>query len=285
MLLSGTIVELRKAIVSFDLHMRMYESDLAYQFQVYIRPQKSVYGHLDSSSPALDNIRPIVDQIIDTKQESTSVYDEALNTCERLGAKYILYLEDKWETRNFDAKSPLDVQSRMFTRQAPVMKQAMDLLKLDPQLLEVWVGDVPQNPNYKNQSIWYETPWKEPLMNLYRNQFGTEDSSLAITRPGASVKDIKKLRLLPTWKSLESDRKSTLLADQGLSSRVQTRMADKARDKGFYSAHFCMTRFRNISNECHLDLNGIGDKSTTGLMWRQRVVTDEEDRWYMWDRP
>lgn len=297
--LSGTVVQLRKSILLVHSHLQRNEPDVKFQIHMYIKNHSNPFGTLDASSEALIPLFPVITQLHFEDHTTTApeIFDKATAHCH--GFKYVLFLEDRWETVYFHADSP---NLKTFTYSTPVFRQAMNLMEKEEKILEVWIGDTPKHSHYTNRSSWLSLKGtKRNWANKYRFQYSNKHSSLGITRPGGSLKHLARLSTLPSWSwitaftelptnriqalSISNQTQSLPLSNQNnsLSLSSQEKFADVAAKLKFCSAHFCMTN--DGGPDCAVDLeHGIGSP-TTGIMWRNRIVMDEEGHDIFTDRP
>lgn len=201
-LISGNLVQLRKSIFLINAYLKNHEPNLKFQIHVYIRKKRSIFPAFNSSSEALHSLFPIISQLHFEKPLTSPeiIFDKATKNCD--GSRFIIFLEDNWETVYFSSTFHDD-----FLYSAPVFQQAIDLMEAEKDVLEVWLGDTPRSPHYSERSGWKTVPGYQigsdsTYVKYYRKQYANNQSALGITRPGGSLKMLSRIKSLPAWTSL-----------------------------------------------------------------------------------
>jgi hypothetical protein len=279
-LLSGSVAQLRKSILLVDSHLKRNEPGVTYQIHLYIRKHQTPFGELTSSSEALYPLFPVISQLHfeEPLASVADILDKATSDCK--SSRHVLFLEDKWETIYFNSESNVLAKEKLL-HTAPIFRQAMDLIKQEPDLLELWIGDTPNHVTYTNRTSWTALPKvSDPnWVKYYRKQYAYKSSGLGVTRLGGSLKSTARLARMPTWRSLDNKSKAfTYIPKQSLSISVQEKYAAHAHKLGFASAHFCLRKGKvaESGDNCNVDFDEFRSDDTTGIMWRQRIVMTDD---------
>ena len=228
---------------------------------------------------------PMEYESLETYLPSTpaEVRDILLN--EMCSADYILSLEDNWEKRiGF-------IEGEAVTRVSnlKLLSLAIELLEKEKNVLEVWLGDVPNVKEYNGtRSVWKSVSHLNVSEDnvgadglKYRIQDKSSTYPLGVTRFGGTLKHKKRLSLVEPYVSIMnslSEGASVLDREMAYASAV-------AR-LGLKSAHFCLgdSMDKKSSVQCDLDPEKIGDGATTGMFWKIRLDEKGSDYSKLFDR-
>ncbi|KND00999.1 uncharacterized protein SPPG_04095 [Spizellomyces punctatus DAOM BR117] len=275
--LDPNLSKLRKSISSIFHHLRTYEPSLSFE-AVLILPRSTYDKRLMDEFP-FETLRFLNDTT--SKAQAVDLLFEACT------APYILSLVDDYETRVgwLNPLRPEVVNRTERTVKAPIISAAVQLLEQRYDLLEVWIGDVPDIAVYnQNRTDWLPfTPSKNGKIDAdygavkwYRVQSASATSVLGVSRFGGTLKHRERIISVgPVFPGQTGGNKLTETVDE---YALQEDFAKRAAALGFSSAHFCLGEEpTSRQDQCNFDPDATYDGATTGLMWRIRPV-DEDDR-------
>ncbi|KAJ3147842.1 hypothetical protein HDU86_007837 [Geranomyces michiganensis] len=194
----ANLARFRRAMTSIVHHLRTYEPTLA--FEIVAVAHDSAKRELFDEFP-IDHIAFVPD---------TTTKASAMSTLfAQCTATYAVSLVDGWETRVtwFGPLRPSAIKQIERAMTGQVIGDAVRLLEAKEDLLEVWVGDVPDVEIYSsNRSEWRETPWRAAMGRASEKQEDTGDdigyyrtqskpvsgSARGIARLGGSVKHLRR---------------------------------------------------------------------------------------------
>ncbi|KAI8587818.1 hypothetical protein BDZ88DRAFT_440409 [Geranomyces variabilis] len=199
---NANLARFRRSITSIVHHLRTYEPILT--FEIVVVAYDSANRESFDEFP-IDHIAFLPD---------TTTKASAMATLfAQCKATYAVSLVDGWETRvtwsGPSRQSVIKEIERVVTGR--VIGDAVRLLEAKEDLLEVWVGDVPDVDIYSgNRSEWRETPWRAAAGTLdtmqedmghdigyYRTQSKpVEGSARGIARLGGTVKHLGRRALV-----------------------------------------------------------------------------------------
>ena len=209
-------------------HLRTYEPSVVFE--------SVAVAYASTNRRAFDEF-PLdrIAYVPDTSSKAEAVH-ALFNLCT---APYAVSLVDGWETRvTWSGPSRQSVIKQIEKAvKSPVVGDAVRLLEARNDLLEVWIGDVPDLEQYwSNRTEWQETPWrgesayrkrssssnsvhdeeKESVavgdVGYFRTQSASDHGPRGISRLGGSVKHLGRRALVvsdPDKQSEENDKEST----------------------------------------------------------------------------
>ncbi|KAL2915912.1 hypothetical protein HK105_204616 [Polyrhizophydium stewartii] len=310
---TATVAQLRKTVHTIFHYLNTFDKDITYK-AVFVAHERSIVGQDVPEHTHFADFYSLLDaaEYVPASTPLPAMIDLADDLCGS-NAEFILHLEDLWETR-FRVPGRRDTAAPIV--QMPVFKLAMDLMRHDETLLEVWLGDTPQHSSYRStRTEWLPIPaaamqarpasseaqdgsqrnstgggsgtnnsnhtLTDPsTVRWYRKHLGDGENTHTVVRLGGTLRLRARQSQIGRWASLQaSDGKAlTLLA-------VQQRYGELARDLGLASAHLCFGD-PAVERECRLDPDTTGDGATTGIMWRQRIILEQSKKTEaLFDRP
>ncbi|TPX60589.1 hypothetical protein PhCBS80983_g01701 [Powellomyces hirtus] len=270
--LDQNLARLRKSVTSIIHHLRTYEPDVTFESVLLAR---STANHRIFDEFPIDRI-----EYVDEKVPKSQAMNILFDMCE---APYIVSLVDGWETRttwlNPARMAIVDMIEKAI--KSPIIQNSIDLMEARADLLEVWVGDVPNIESYwSNRTEWQETPWriaqtgKATDIGWYRVQSPSGKSAQGVARLGGSIKHRgRRATVTQQLKRRRNRRELPVdIADDDVA------FADRAASLGFSSAHFCLGRNPDgVHDECDLDVDVLENQATSGVMWRMRPVLKDHE--------
>ncbi|KAI8926199.1 glycosyltransferase family 92-domain-containing protein [Entophlyctis helioformis] len=173
--LDGEAHHLRRSVYSMLEYFKTVEPDIAFE-TVLVTPHKPAPG--DAARPEIEylsDLLPLLDhvQVMPANTPWPLVLDTATSLCSH--APYILYMEDMWEAR-FPTSLSLADYNRPGLANHRLLADAMDLLRHEPRVLEVWVGDTPSLPREYADTAgpWTTADYLQPVDRVASNRFWLE---------------------------------------------------------------------------------------------------------------
>ncbi|KAH6588984.1 hypothetical protein BASA50_010340 [Batrachochytrium salamandrivorans] len=278
---SGQVPQLRKTIHTFIHFLNTVDVKVTYKVVFVTQFRGSVGDATQQEHTQFKDFYDLVDEskYLDGSATLAEMMDAATDLC-GTHAEFILYLEDVWETR-FRVPGKRDSAAHIVDQ--PVIHEAMELMRDDSSILEVWLGDTPRHPSYtQSRTSWTLTPAALRAMDAvdvpsdavslrrwYRKQTGTPQYQYGVTRLGGTLRHRKRQESVGKWASFDQRSAHTALS-------LQTLFGEAAMAKGFASAHICYDKDPEKNPECNLNPDGLNDGSTTGIMWRQRLLLNAD---------
>ncbi|KAJ3016410.1 hypothetical protein HKX48_004051 [Thoreauomyces humboldtii] len=312
--LDPNVARLRRSISSVFHHLRTHEPSLTFETVLVTRTP------LEGTDSIFDEF-PIDDiKVMDPSQDDATAYETLMNMC---SAPVVVSLAEGWETRTTyvevkaSDKDKTEDDSTTRLRRAitsTIVTRAISLLEHRADLLEVWIGDVPDVSAYNaSRTEWIQSPGNpDDATDWYRVQGAGDD--LAVFRWGGVVRDRQR------WETIVNEESQTMETASGRRKReeeseevsdenhetndsaeknladlevahaaessteesapqsiaAQETLASRAARLGLYSAHFCLGKSQPSGpmDLCAGD-DGIDSDGTMGIMWRMRFVLED----------
>ncbi|KAJ8328631.1 hypothetical protein QVD99_002897 [Batrachochytrium dendrobatidis] len=289
---NGELPQLRKTIHSIQQFLNIVDKNITYKWVFVSQRITSVGDDKQQESVYFKDFYNLLDEVKYVSRTTTlaQMIDIATHLC-GTNAEFILYLEDMWETR-FRVPGRKSAHSTIV--QKPVFKEAMDLMRQDTSILEVWMGDTPHNTPYTAlysdwlpiSSIAHSDNPSNTTTNSttisssrwYRKNFGNEENPHSVTRLGGTLRHRLRQKSVGSWATFDTDPNHNPL--------TLTKMyGQAAMKKNLSSAQICYGDSQKTGG-CQLDSDHTNDGAITGIMWRQRLVLNKEKGLpFLFDRP
>ncbi|KAL2914771.1 hypothetical protein HK105_205702 [Polyrhizophydium stewartii] len=136
---------LRRSINTILHHLDNVEADITYKTVLVMNEREAPQEPTSTDAEYLQDVMHKLDyvEILPSNSFWVLAMDRATSVCMGTNASFTLFMEDLWETR-IDTGSLADYSRPGLS--LPVLRQAMNYMERQSDVLEVWVGDTPVKP-------------------------------------------------------------------------------------------------------------------------------------------